>query len=657
MCGLAGYVRAAGPAGRHRAYLDHAGRLLAHRGPDGSGVWQGAGAGLVHRRLAVIDLSEQAAQPMASPDGQLVLAYNGEVYNFRELRRELEALGAEFRSSSDTEVILLGWRQWGRAVLDRLDGMFALAMIDLRAGELTLARDRFGEKPLVWTRVGGGAAPGAVVFGSEMKALLAWPGFDPPVCHASLHRYLAFQYCGGTGTAFEGIHRVPPATALIFALSGGDGPRTWRYWTPPQPDPAQLERSDGDLAEELRGHLDQAVRSRMVSDVPVGAFLSGGVDSSAVVSRMTQVTGAAVETFSIGFAELDHDERPFARSIAARFGTMHRDEPLGPDCAAGLARIAWHYGEPFADPSALPMFALSRLARSRVTVALSGDGGDELLLGYRRYRDMAVLGAALGAAPASGPRGLSALVPQELAGWLHGVIPPGLAQVRPFGGIRRRLRARADGPLERYGGSLFAFEADDRHDSYGPALAPWLRLEPPRELAPWFLPGQALQASAARADLETYLPDDILAKVDIAAMSASLETRAPLLARGFAEFALRVPASRHMRGQELKRLFRTALRGTVPDEALDRPKMGFGVPLEHWLRGPMLGLARDLLLDGRFEARGLLAPGAAARLLEAHLAGRHHHTRLWTLIMLEQWFRVWVDGRADALAGPPGAGA
>lgn len=367
MCGLAGYFGAAGPVQRHRPYLQQAGALLAHRGPDGAGDWQGEGAGLVHRRLAVIDLSRQAAQPMATPDGELVLAWNGEIYNHLDLRRELEADGHRFRSRSDTEVILLGWRQWGLALLDRLDGMFAIALMDTAARELVLARDRFGEKPLVWAH-----ADGTILFGSQIKALLPWPGFDPAPDLAVLHDYLAFQYCPGIETAFTGIRRVEPGTALVFRQDSTDSPRELRYWSAPPADPSQAERPQGELVEELRAHLDAAVRSRMVADVPVGAFLSGGLDSSAVISRMARAASAPVNSFSIGFAEADHDERDAARQVAGLFGTTHHVEELGPGCIDTLPQIAWHHDEPFADPSALATFAVARLARPHVTVALGG---------------------------------------------------------------------------------------------------------------------------------------------------------------------------------------------------------------------------------------------------------------------------------------------
>ncbi len=578
---------------------------------------------------------------MATPDGALVLAWNGEIYNFRDIRRTLEQLGARFRSHSDTEVILLGWRQWGLDVLDRLDGMFAIAMLDTRRGELVLARDRFGEKPLVWARSGG-----TVLFGSQIKALLAWPGFDPAPDMSVLHDYLAYQYCPGNATAFAGVYRVAPGTALVFGAGGQASPREVRYWAPPVPDPSRAETARGALVEELRAHLDEAVRSRMVADVAVGAFLSGGVDSSAVVSRMARGATAPIKSFSIGFERPDHDERAPARAVANLFGTEHHDAELGPECIETLPDIAWHHDEPFADPSALATFAVARLARPHVTVALGGDGGDELMLGYRRYSAMAAqeAGAAWGDVRLEGVGSVGVL-----ARGLHALIPPRLARVRPFGGIRRRLWLYGATPAQRYGENLFGFNSDDQRDLYGPAFDRWRHVDPARLLAPWFEQGRLLIGAASRADIDTYLPGDILTKVDTAAMAVSLETRSPLLARGLSEFALSLPPELLMPGGRLKHLFRTALSDVLPPAILDRPKMGFGVPTEHWLRGPWRGVARDLLLDGRFEQRGILLPRAAAKLLDEHQSGWHHHVRIWVLIALEMWFRTWIDDRMIAL--------
>lgn len=636
MCGFAGFIRFGGFASQDTLFLNACNRLLAHRGPDGAGAWHGQHMGLAHRRLAVIDLTPAAAQPMISDDGRYVIAYNGEIYNFKSLRNDLEALGETFVSNSDTEVILLGWRRWGPSLLDKLDGMYAFAIADQTNQTLTLARDRFGEKPLYWARTQDGW-----VFGSEIKALLAWPGFDPAPNIANLFNYLSFQYCTGRETAFEGIKRLPAAHWVTLKTDALDAPLPQRYWMAPEPDSGWTRRSEGERKEALLAELKLAVSSRMVSDVPVGAFLSGGVDSSAVVSEMSRLAPAHVETFSIGFAEADYDESHWANKVADHYCTKHRNEILSESIGSLVDKIVWHYGEPFADPSAIPMFALSSLARQSVTVALSGDGGDELLVGYGRYKDCYDLDQA--GWPNAGK--------QAAARWLRALIPNSLTNVRPFGGLDRRLRLAAESPAARYGSSLFAFEDHDLRSGHGEALTPFLDQSSTAILASYLKTRPTLVSGASWADLHTYLPDDILTKVDVAAMSASLETRAPLLARGFAELALSIPLAQRIPGGVLKGLFKSALEDRLPMDILYRPKMGFGVPLEYWLRGPLWDYANDILLDGRWVARGYFTKSFVERLLREHKSGRHHHTRIWTMIMLELWYRVWVDDRAKALAG------
>lgn len=636
MCGLAGFLRFEGFRSEDRMFLEACNRLLAHRGPDGAGLWHEQRMGLAHRRLAVIDLTPAAAQPMTSDCGRYVIAYNGEIYNFKAIRAELELLGESFFSNSDTEVILRGWRRWGPSLLDKLDGMYAFALADQENQTMTLVRDRFGEKPLYWARTQDGW-----VFGSEIKAILVWDGFNPQPNLGSLYRYLSFQYCVGQETAFEGIGRLPAAHWVTLKSDPLDHPLPQAYWHAPGPDASWERRPEGEQKEALLAELKRAVESRMVSDVPVGAFLSGGVDSSAVVSEMSALAPARVETFSIGFAEADYDESQWADKVADQFATKHRRETLTDSIDSLVAKIVWHYGEPFADPSAIPMFALSALARQSVTVALSGDGGDELLIGYGRYQDCYHVDQAGWPVPTK----------QAMARTLRTLIPKSLKQVRPFGGIDRRLRHITETPAARYASSLFAFEDDDFKSGGGEALQPLLNQTNTAVLAPFLEAQPTLVSGASWADVHTYLPDDILTKVDVAAMSASLETRAPLLARGFAELSLSIPSALRMPGGILKGLFKSALEDRLPHDILYRPKMGFGVPLEYWLRGPLWTYANEILLDGRWTSRGFFTQPYVERLLHEHKAGRHHHTRIWTMIMLELWYRTWVDDRAKALAG------
>src|SRR5271169_6606813 len=388
MCGIAGFVTA-GAAPRGADLEARLWRMLAtlrHRGPDDEGVWTDGRAGLAHARLSIIDLSLAGHQPMASADGSVWITYNGEIYNFAELRRELTALGYSFLSRSDTEVIVNGWHAWGPRIFSRLRGMFALALWDQRSRCLILARDKIGKKPLYWARTGTG-----FVFGSEIKAVLVWPGISRMPDLAAIDHYLTLQYVPAPQTAFAGIRKLPAAHYLTIssAADGGiDEPELVRYWRLTRKPTAQIARPLHELRAELVAHLEEAVRIRLVSDVPLGAFLSGGVDSSAVVAMMARAGGGRVKTFSIGFPEKEYDETRYARMVAERYGTEHEEFVVEPDAVAILPLLVWHYGEPFADPSAIPTYYVSQMARRGVTVALNGDGGDEAFLGYARYRAM-----------------------------------------------------------------------------------------------------------------------------------------------------------------------------------------------------------------------------------------------------------------------------
>lgn len=609
--------------------------VLRHRGPDGRDVWSDSGAGLAHTRLAVLDPTVRGAQPMADDTGRYVLVFNGEIYNFVELRRELEAAGDVFRTGTDTEVLLNAWRRWGADCLPRLEGMFAFALYDRRERRMWLARDRFGEKPLYYALDGAG-----VVFGSEIKAVLA-DGRERRPDLTAIHHYLSFQYVPGPWTAFEGVKKLPPAHVLDIGPNHPGEPTS--YWRLPSPDPTLADEPREGLAREVFDRLETAVRRRMVADVPVGAFLSGGVDSSAVVGMMTRAAAGRIKTFSIGFDEPGYDERAYARQVAALFDTDHAEEVLGPECIDDLDRLVWHYGEPFADPSALPTYAVSRLARRRVTVSLSGDGGDELFFGYGRYADMAAFDAA----------GARARPLAAVARSAAGAIPAALQRRRPFGGIRRRLRNYGARHVDRYEPAIAYFMEADKAVGYGPALRSRSWPESFDLLAAHFAASSTYVGGAATSDVHTYLPDDILTKVDVAAMACSLESRAPFLDSDLAAFAASLPEAVRMPGGALKGLLKTALEPLLPAEILHRRKMGFGVPIDVWLRGPWRDRMHDLLLDGRFAARGLFHPAYVQRLVDDHVAGRaHHHTRLWALMMLESWWRTWIDAAEAPISSP-----
>jgi asparagine synthase (glutamine-hydrolysing) len=615
--------------------------LLRHRGPDDEGVWLGEGVGFAHRRLAVIDPSLRGHQPMSRGDGRWTITFNGEIYNYRELRGELEAEGERFHTGSDTEVLLAALIRWNRGALERLNGMFAFAFWDAADRRLMVARDRIGEKPFYYACVGGD-----FVFGSEIKALLAWPGLERRADLEAIHHYLSLQYVPSPLTAFQGVSKLPPG--CFIEMSPGEAPTPARYWNLPRPGTIEprSDASPAQLADEARALLGTAVRRQLVADVPVGAFLSGGVDSSSVTALMALEAGTSVKTFTIGFDHSAYDERRFARLVAERYGTEHHVEVVDAKASEILPELVWHYGEPFADPSAIPTFLVSRLARRHVTVALTGDGGDEFFLGYGRYADC---------------RALSWVdqVPTPLrraAAWAAGAMPDGLAQRRYFRGARRLLQLAALSPSDRYEPAMMYFQGTDKREGYGDALRPYLGESSPDLLDPYFAAAPDMVSGAAWADIHTYLPDDLLVKVDVASMAVGLECRAPFLDVDLMEWAAGVPASAKLVDGALKGLLKDAVARLLPTEIVRRPKMGFGAPIDIWLRHEFLAMAQEVLLDPRAEARGLFRPGYAQRLLSEHRAGyRHHHPRLWAMIMLELWFRVWIDPAAAPVERPIGA--
>jgi asparagine synthase (glutamine-hydrolysing) len=644
MCGIGGFVlsRPGLPLNQLEARLTAMIATLRHRGPDDEGVWSDGKAGLAHARLAIIDPSPAARQPMASTDAAVWITYNGEVYNFAEIRRELAGRGYRFRSRSDTEVIVNGWHAWGAGVFSRLRGMFALAIWDRRSRSLILARDRLGKKPLYYA-VGGNA----LVFGSEIKAVLAWPGTPRSADLAAIDRYLTFGYVPAPETAFAGVRKLPPAHYLVVDASrdGSPGePRLVRYWRLPECSEMRPPRPAAELRHELVERLEEAVRLRMISDVPLGAFLSGGVDSSAVVATMARVGPGTVKTFSIGFSAKQYDETRYARILAERYATEHEEMVVEPDAVAVLPRLLWHYGEPFADPSAVPTYYLSQLARQRVTVALNGDGGDECFLGYPRYQAMRYL-ARLDRAPDWGRAALE----RSLA-----LMPRFLQRQFKIPRIRAVLRAARRHPGQRYARTLAVFGDDDKQECYGRAMREHLQRSALDLFEPYFEPGGNLVGAANRADIHTYLPDDLLVKVDVASMAHGLEARSPLLDHALVEWAVGLPAEVRMARGATKTLFKSAMAPYLPAELLRRPKMGFSCPVDQWFRNQLKELAYDTLLSQSACGRGLFRPDRIGVMLDEHCAGRNdHHRRLWALLMLELWFRMWIDDPAPAAAGCP----
>ncbi|HSB67762.1 MAG TPA: asparagine synthase (glutamine-hydrolyzing) [Candidatus Methylomirabilis sp.] len=624
MCGIAGFVGQIQPD-----ILEGMLSVLAHRGPDDQGTWLGPGVGLGMRRLAIIDLAG-GGQPMSNEDGSAWIVFNGEIYNHRSLRPDLEAKGHRFRSRSDTEVILHLYEEEGERCVDRLRGMFAFALWDVSRQTLILARDRVGKKPLYYWHRGN-----RLLFASEIKALLLDPEVSREVDWEALQHYLAFGYTPAARSIYAQIAKLPPAH---MATLQGDALRLEEYWRLPPPGPAG-RTSKADLTSRVREEVREAVRLRLESDVPLGVFLSGGIDSSALVACMREVSGGRIATFSIGFGRetASFDEMPFARMVARRFETEHTEEILEPKVADLLPAILRHLDEPFADSSAVPTFVVAQATSRHVKVALSGIGGDEAFAGYPRY-----LGLHLSEMYARLPR------------WVRAVpaaILPRLLQEseasRNWGDWARRFLAGADRALPaRYIGWTRFFDADHLDRLATPALRDRWHADPEgRQLAAFAAhrPGDA-RDGAFRVDLSTYLPDDLLVMADRMSMAHSLELRAPFCDHRLIELSLGIPSAAKMPGLHLKGLLKAAFADVLPREILTHRKQGFMIPLGRWLRTDLRDILEDLLSPDRIRRRGLFLPDAVERLKHEHLQGiQGHGDRLWTLMMAELWMQAYLD--------------
>jgi len=628
MCGIAGYLAGSRDGRADAETLLRMSTALVHRGPDGGRIWTGGAAGLAHRRLAIIDLSERGSQPMTSEDGSVVLVANGEIYNHRALRSELEGRGHRFRSDSDNEVILHLYEELGSDTPTRLRGMFAYALWDSRRGRLQLARDRMGQKPLYWT-----LRPDGLAFASEIGALLADPRTDADLAPAALDAYLALQYVPHPWTIFRAIHSLPPGS--VIEVGCGETPAPRRYW---EVSSAPIAVGAAEAAARVRAAVEDAVRVRMMSDVPLGAFLSGGVDSSVVVACMARASNAPVKTFSIGFDRREDSELDYARLVARRWNTEHHEQIVRPDMLGVLPRLARHHGQPFGDPSALPTHYLSEMTRRHVVVALSGDAGDETFGGYRRYVWGQVADRILGL-----PAPLRASIGAALRATPTG---PG-RWVREYG------RQLAAGEASRYLSFICHFTAADKQAIYDADLARQFQVDRTAERFAEMLAASRAGDAVGRfmdLDLHTYLPDDILAKVDIASMTHSLEARSPFCDHPVVELAASLPSSLKLRGLRGKWLLKRAFADLVPAAILHRKKKGFSLPLRRWFRGELRDPARDLLLGSSARSRGLFRVAAVEQLIDRHQAGEDHGDRLWNLLALEVWFREMVDGRARLVA-------
>lgn len=608
---------------------------IGHRGPDDQGVWVGSGVALGHTRLSIIDLSSAGHQPMSTEDDSLKVVFNGEIYNFGELRAELIQLGYQFKSHSDTEVILNGYHRWGNNLFQRLNGMFAIALWDQRTENLILARDRIGKKPLFYAWHGD-----ILLFGSEIKAILAWPGFKREPNYEAIHHYLTLQYIPAPWSAFKGIKKFPQASYMIFKRDGQIS--MGRYWALPEPEQA-YHRPVTELKEELIALLDEAVRVRMIADVPLGAFLSGGVDSSAIVAMMSKHSSRRIKTFCVGFDEAGYDERAYARMVAERYNTDHHELVVRPNAQAILPLLAWHYNEPFADPSAIPTYYVSQIARQHVTVVLNGDGGDESFLGYSRY-SQCLQTEWISSLP---------LPLRLIASRLAHSIPSSLDRYRALRVARRWLSYISEKNSRRYAPSIAYFYEHDKVAGYAQHLQPFLGKSSLDLLEPYFQKSKSYVGGAAWSDIHTYLPDDLLVKVDVASMAHGLEARSPLLDYKLMEWAARIPSAQKMERGITKSILKSALEPFLPHEILYRPKMGFGVPIDEWLRGELREFFYDTLLSAKARHRGLIKAAFVENMLDEHCSGvRLHHNRLWALLMLELWFQMWIDP-VDVPLSPP----
>jgi asparagine synthase (glutamine-hydrolysing) len=632
MCGFVVGFAKTSAAPPEPSLLNAMDRAIAHRGPDEHGARNIGPITIRHRRLSIIDLSG-GKQPMASVDGRLWLAHNGEIYNYRVLRRELESLGHVFREQSDTEVLLAAWRQWGEAALDRLDGMFALAVYDSRSGVLTAARDRFGEKPLYYIET-----PEALWLASELKALVAGGVVARQLDPLALYSYFTLGYVAGERAIFSGVRRLAPGQVLTFSPAAGVATRKW--WQPPLP--AEELDDVEEVTKRSLSILRESVKLRMVADVPLGFFLSGGVDSSAIVALAAESGAGRLETFSIGFDDPALDERPHARFVAERFGTRHHEFVVTPQSLDMLDAIAWHADEPFADQAALPTWFLAEMTRRHVTVALSGDGGDEMFAGYDVYRSHA----------------LSERV-RSMPSPIRQLAAAGLRASAPFGDGWQRLKLARNiedaglPAVERFIAKQQTVFRRDFLRGAAPALASAAGVDAERKLfAPLFENAAHALGSVALWQQSVSLPDDMLHKVDRMSMAHSLEVRAPFLDHRLAELLNRTKFSTKLPGGRQKYILRKAMAAYFPEEFLLRRKQGFVVPLQRWFTGDLAGHIRANLLASNSASTRIIARPAIERMLVEHGRGsRGWDGALWALLVFEHWccrYGLTAESLADA---------
>jgi asparagine synthase (glutamine-hydrolysing) len=632
-------------------------KVLTHRGPDDQGMVFIKGnqylevkdsskfipdenhfeVALGHRRLAIIDLSEAAHQPMTNEDGKIWIVFNGEIYNFQELREGLEKKGHRFKSKSDTEVILHAYEEWGIECLNHFRGMFVFAIWDSNLQRLFVARDRLGKKPLVYSHQNGHFA-----FASEIKALLQLPGVERKVSLHALHSYLTYQYVPSPDTIFEGIKKLPPAHYLLYDRD--DKIRIERYWKLKFNSGHQTYGDLQELEDRIRAELEESVKLRLISDVPLGAFLSGGVDSSLIVGIMAKLSGKPVKTFSIGFEEKEFDELSFARSVSDYFGTEHHEFIVRPNAIEILPKLVWHYNEPFADSSAIPTYYVAKMTKDYVKVVLTGDAGDENFAGYPRYLRSRWVASFT-------------KIPEKLRKDLLPSFLRSFSTLRWRGKTLNRLsdfmESLSTNQAVNYAEQIKIFNAKEKEDIYTEDFRGKVEKTDSLDFVlKKFEESETedLLEQLLYADINSYLPEDLLVKMDIATMANSLEARVPFLDHKFMELVAGIPPRLKLKGTVTKYILKETFKEFLPEAIFKRKKMGFGVPVSRWFRNELKEYVYEILLESRTLNRGYFRREGIERLLNDHITLRYDHSsKIWALLFLEIWFRVFIDGEGESL--------
>ncbi len=627
MCGICGKVSFRRQI-VDRELIDKMCDTLIHRGPDDKGIYTAHHIGLGQRRLSIIDLRSRAAAPLTNEDKTIWVVCNGEIYNFQSLRMELLEKGHLFYTNTDTEVIVHLYEEYGIKCLDKMRGMFALAIWDVKKNRLFAARDRLGKKPFCYTKTRS-----SFIFGSEIKAITEDPEVSISPNFRAIDNYLTYQYVPSPQTAFEGVFKLPPGHYLTCSIDGDL--EVHRYWNP---SPAQKTKaSEQEIQEEILRLLRESVKLRMISDVPLGAFLSGGIDSSTIVALMAQESSQPIKTFSIGFEEDHYNELPYARLLAQQYNTDHHEFILKPDVAEVLPLLVKHYNEPFADSSALPTYYVSKMTRQHVTVALSGDGGDENFAGYNRYPNVLNW---------SKFDVLPFIIRNLLANGFKAAL-----DIMPYcnttARISRGLTMLQSRLKDRYLLQISILKPQEKRmvysDKFNNLIAGCNDFRDTVALYPWNNKMNAMDWMMSH-DLNFYLPDCLMVKTDVASMANSLEVRCPFLDHNVVEFAATIPVSMKCGRKSSKKILKDTIKHLLPTEVITKPKSGFGIPLAQWFRGDMSGLLKEMLLGDCAVRRDLFNGQFVKRMVEEHIAGlRDWSSRLWSLLFLEMWFREFID--------------